>query len=190
MTNVNISAVARSDFGKGAARRLRASGSIPAVIYGSGMELTHVAVPEHELDLALRKPRVVLSVSLDGQTFLTKPRDIQREPVKQSLEHVDLIVITKQEAAIRSTYADAVARAEVAAAEAGYDAASVIMALEEAVARGEDPMEAVDHAVADVKAKAQEMAAAAAAREAARAASEEGDDAAEGDAAEPAETDE
>jgi len=172
VTNVEITAEPRTDFGKGAARRLRRSGNVPAVIYGSGMELTHVALDEHSIDLALRKPRVVLNVNYGGTTYLTKPRDVQRDPVKRNLEHVDLIIITKQEAAIRSSYADAVAKAEIAAAEAGYDSASVIMALEEAVARGEDPLEAVDHAVEDVKNKAQEMAAAAAAREAAREAAE------------------
>ena len=182
MTNVEITAEPRTDFGKGAARRLRRSGNVPAVIYGSGMELTHVALDEHSIDLALRKPRVVLNVNYGGTTYLTKPRDVQRDPVKRTLEHVDLIIITKQEAAIRSSYADAVAKAEIAAAEAGYDSASVIMALEEAVARGEDPLEAVDHAVEDVKNKAQEMAAAAAAREAAREAAEAetGGEAAEG----------
>lgn len=180
MTNVEISAEPRTDFGKGAARRLRRSGNVPAVIYGTDVELTHIAVSEHEINLALRKPRVVLNVNYGGTVFLTKPRDVQRDPVKQNLEHVDLVIITKQEAAIRSNYADAVAKAEIAAAEAGYDAASVIMALEEAVARGEDPLEAVDHAVADVKAKAQEMAAAEAAREAARAASAAESGAAEG----------
>ncbi len=178
MTNVEINAEPRTDFGKGAARRLRRSGNIPAVIYGTDVQLTHVALDEHEIDLALRKPRVVLNVTYGGTTYLTKPRDVQRDPVKRNLEHVDLVIITKQEAAIRSSYADAVAKAEIAAAEAGYDAASVIMALEEAVARGEDPLEAVDHAVADVKERAAEMAAAAAAREAAReaAAAESGGD--------------
>jgi large subunit ribosomal protein L25 len=178
VTNVEINAEPRTDFGKGAARRLRRSGNIPAVIYGTDVQLTHVALDEHEIDLALRKPRVVLNVTYGGTTYLTKPRDVQRDPVKRNLEHVDLVIITKQEAAIRSSYADAVAKAEIAAAEAGYDAASVIMALEEAVARGEDPLEAVDHAVADVKERAAEMAAAAAAREAAReaAAAESGGD--------------
>lgn len=178
MTNVEINAEPRTDFGKGAARRLRRSGNIPAVIYGTDVQLTHVALDEHEIDLALRKPRVVLNVTYGGTTYLTKPRDVQRDPVKRNLEHVDLVIITNQEAAIRSSYADAVAKAEIAAAEAGYDAASVIMALEEAVARGEDPLEAVDHAVADVKERAAEMAAAAAAREAAReaAAAESGGD--------------
>jgi large subunit ribosomal protein L25 len=183
VTNVEITAEPRTDFGKGAARRLRRSGNVPAVIYGSGMELTHVALDEHSIDLALRKPRVVLNVTYGETTYLTKPRDVQRDPVKRNLEHVDLIIITKQEAAIRSSYADAVAKAEIAAAEAGYDAASVIMALEEAVARGEDPLEAVDHAVEDVKNKAQEMAAAAAAREAARAESEAEAAGAEGESA-------
>lgn len=171
MTKVDINAQPRTDFGKGAARRLRRSGHIPAVIYGSGMELTHVAIPEHDIALALRKPRVVLSINYGGSTYLTKPRDIQRDPVKQHLEHIDLVVITEREAAIRSNYADAVAKAEIAAAEAGYDSASVIKALEDAIARGEDPLTAVDHAVADVKANALEMATAAAAREAAREAS-------------------
>jgi large subunit ribosomal protein L25 len=178
VTNVEINAEPRTDFGKGAARRLRRSGNIPAVIYGTDVQLTHVALDEHEIDLALRKPRVVLNVTYGGTTYLTKPRDVQRDPVKRNLEHVDLVIITNQEAAIRSSYADAVAKAEIAAAEAGYDAASVIMALEEAVARGEDPLEAVDHAVADVRERAAEMAAAAAAREAAReaAAAESGGD--------------
>jgi len=182
VTNVEITAEPRTDFGKGAARRLRRSGNVPAVIYGTGIELTHIALDEHQIDLALRKPRVVLNVSYGGNVYLTKPRDVQRDPVKRNLEHVDLVIITKQEAAIRSSYADAVAKAEIAAAEAGYDAASVIMALEEAVARGEDPLEAVDHAVADVKERAAEMAAAAAAREAAReaAAAEAGGEEAEG----------
>jgi large subunit ribosomal protein L25 len=160
VTNVEINAEPRTDFGKGAARRLRRSGNIPAVIYGTDVQLTHVALDEHEIDLALRKPRVVLNVTYGGTTYLTKPRDVQRDPVKRNLEHVDLVIITNQEAAIRSSYADAVAKAEIAAAEAGYDAASVIMALEEAVARGEDPLEAVDHAVADVRERAAEMAAA------------------------------
>jgi ribosomal protein L25, Ctc-form len=187
VTNVEITAEPRTDFGKGAARRLRRTGNVPAVIYGTDMELVHVAISEHEMDLALRKPRVVLNVTYGGNVYLTKPRDVQRDPVKRNLEHVDLVIITKQEAAIRTSYADAVAKAEIAAAEAGYDSASVIMALEEAVARGEDPLEAVDHAVADVKAKAQEMAAAEAAREAARAAKEAGETEA-GEAEAPAES--
>jgi len=123
VTNVEITAEPRTDFGKGAARRLRRTGNVPAVIYGNDMELVHVAISEHEMDLALRKPRVVLNVTYGGNVYLTKPRDVQRDPVKRNLEHVDLVIITKQEAAIRTSYADAVAKAEIAAAEAGYDSA-------------------------------------------------------------------
>lgn len=172
MTNVNITATPRSDFGKGAARRIRRGGEVPAVIYGRGTELLHVSLPEHDLDLALRKPRVVLNVTIDGAAVLTKPRDIQRDPVKLHLEHVDLVVITKQEAAVRSNYADAVAKAHALAEESGFDAASVVQALEAAVAAGEEPMTALEHVITDVKEQAAANAAAAA--EAAQAAAAQG----------------
>ena len=162
MTTVAMTAVSRSDFGKGAARRIRRDGNIPAVIYGEGTELLHVALPTHDLDLALRKPRVVLSITVDGGTLLTKPRDIQRDPVKRSLEHVDLVIITAAEAQDRSDMADAIKAATEAAEEAGMDAAAAVQALEEAVAHGENPAEAAEHAVADAEHKAEEYADAAA----------------------------
>ena len=94
-----IQAATRDRIGSRYSKRLRAAGRLPAVIYGSGTELVHVALPEHDLNLALRRPRVVLSVSFDGSTVLVKPRDIQRDPVKRTLEHVDLVVVSQQEAA-------------------------------------------------------------------------------------------
>lgn len=162
MTTVAMTAVSRSDFGKGAARRIRREGNIPAVIYGDGTELVHVALPTHDLDLALRRPRVVLSVTFDGGTLLVKPRDIQRDPVKRSLEHVDLVIISAEEAQDRSDMADAIKAATAAAEEAGMDAASVVQALEAAVASGEDAGEAAKHAVSDAEHKAEEYADAAA----------------------------
>ena len=162
MSTVALTAVARSDFGKGAARRIRREGNIPAVIYGDGSELLHVALPTHDLDLALRRPRVTLSISFDGSTVLVKPRDIQRDPVKRSLEHVDLVIISKQEAQDRSEMADAIKAATAAAEEAGMDAAAAVQALEEAVAAGESPADAAEHAVADAEHKAEEYADAAA----------------------------
>ena len=156
VTTVAMTAVSRSDFGKGAARRIRREGNIPAVIYGSGTELVHVALPEHDLNLALRKPRVVLSVSFDGSTVLVKPRDVQRDPVKRNLEHIDLVIITKEEAVERGAMADAIKAATLAAEEAGMDAASAVQALEEAVAGGEDPTQAAKHAVSDAEHKAEE----------------------------------
>ena len=163
MTNVNITASPRSEFGKGAARRIRRGGQIPAVLYGTDTSLMHVTLPEHELNLALRKPRVVLNIAFDSQTYLTKPRDIQRDPVRLNLEHLDLLVITKQEAALRSDYADAVAQVHSAAEEAGLDIAMVMQSWEESVASGELPLDAVAHAVDDAREKAIELAAAAAA---------------------------
>jgi len=162
VTTVAMSAVPRSDFGKGAARRIRRDGNIPAVIYGQGADLVHVALPTHDLDLALRKPRVVLSVAVEGGTVLVKPRDIQRDPVKRNLEHVDLVIISAQEARERSDMADAIKAATAAAEEAGMDAAAVVQALEAAVAAGEDPTAALQHAVADAAQQAEAYAEAAA----------------------------
>lgn len=162
VTTVAMSAVPRSDFGKGAARRIRRDGHIPAVIYGEGTDLLHVALPAHDLDLALRKPRVVLSITFDGDTVMVKPRDIQRDPVKRNLEHLDLVVISKEEARERSDMADAIKAATLAAEEAGMDAGAVIQALEAAVAAGEDPTQAVKHAVADAEQQAEAYAEAAA----------------------------
>jgi len=161
VTTVALTAVPRSDFGKGAARRIRREGNIPAVIYGSGTDLVHCALPTHDLDLALRKPRVVLSVTVDGATLLVKPRDIQRDPVKRSLDHVDLVIISREEAKERSEMAEAIKIATEAAEEAGMDAAAAVQALEEAVAAGEDPTAAAEHAVADAEHKAEEYAEAA-----------------------------
>lgn len=158
VSEVIINAVPRSDFGKGAARRLRRAGLIPGVIYGSGSTLKHVGLPEHDLDLALRKSRVTLVVNLEGTSVLTKPRDVQRDPVRRNLEHIDLVIITQGEADVRSTMAAAIQAAEEAATEAGIDPAAAAAAVEEAVAGGEDPTMAADHALADVRAHAAEYA--------------------------------
>ena len=155
MSDVVITAESRSDFGKGAARKIRRGGRIPAVIYGSGSELLHITLPEHELNLALRRPRVVLSIVLNGTTVITKPRDVQRDPVKRVLEHLDLVIIGKIEAANRGDMADAMKVAEAAAIEAGIDPGTVAAAMQEAIARGDDPMAAALHAVADVRANAE-----------------------------------
>lgn len=101
MPEIAITAVPRSDFGKGAARRLRRSGQVPAVIYGKGTELTHIALPAHELDLALRKPGLVLDVTLEGATAVVAPRDVQRDPIRRIVEHLDLVRIDKAEVQAR-----------------------------------------------------------------------------------------
>jgi large subunit ribosomal protein L25 len=95
---VSITAEPRSDFGKGAARRTRRAGFVPAVIYGKGEQPQHVALPEHELGLALRHPGLVLEVAVEGSTLLVAARGVQRDPVKRVVEHVDLVLITAAEA--------------------------------------------------------------------------------------------
>ncbi|MGE3813499.1 MAG: 50S ribosomal protein L25, partial [Candidatus Nanopelagicales bacterium] len=114
MDQVSIKAEPRSDFGKGAARRSRRAGLVPAVIYGHGQELRHVALPDHDLALALRNPGVVLNVEIEGDKVLVAPRDVQRDPVKRVLEHVDLVIVTKKEADAIAAEAEAHA-AELAA---------------------------------------------------------------------------
>lgn len=97
MPEVKIAAESRSQFGKGAARRLRREGKIPAVVYGHGEEPRHVALPGHELMLALKTPNVLLALDLDGTSELTLPKSVQRDPVRYTLEHVDLVLVRKGE---------------------------------------------------------------------------------------------
>ena len=97
MSEVRIVAEPRSEFGKGAARRARRAGKVPAVLYGHGSAPLHLALPGHELMLALKTPNVLFSLDIDGKVQLALPKDIQRHPIKRHLEHVDLLIVTKGE---------------------------------------------------------------------------------------------
>jgi len=138
---VRFTAEPRSDFGKGAARRLRRDGRIPAVIYGAGSDVTHISLPAHELTLALRVPSATFEIDLAGTTTLVKPRDVQREPVRRDIEHVDLIVIDAAEARARETRSQAMVAEAEAAAEAAATAAAPKGAAEEPEASGEGSAE-------------------------------------------------
>ena len=87
----------RTEFGKGAARRIRATGKIPAVIYGHGTEPQHVTLPGHEVGLILRKSNQVLELDIAGAIQLALVKDVQKDPVRQIIEHIDLIVVRKGE---------------------------------------------------------------------------------------------
>ncbi|MCI0687950.1 MAG: 50S ribosomal protein L25/general stress protein Ctc, partial [Sporichthyaceae bacterium] len=76
-----------------AARRTRRAGQVPAVLYGHGEAPRHIALPGHELMMALKTPNVLLNLALDGKSQLALPKDIQRHPVRRHLEHVDLILV-------------------------------------------------------------------------------------------------
>ncbi|WP_434318045.1 50S ribosomal protein L25/general stress protein Ctc [Leifsonia sp. P73] len=87
----------RDSFGKGAARKIRAKGLIPAVIYGHGTDPVHVTVPAHQVGLLLRKANAILDLDIDGTSQLTLVKDVQKDPVLQIIEHLDLIIVRRGE---------------------------------------------------------------------------------------------
>lgn len=95
--NNKVIAETRTSFGKGAARKLRASGKIPAVMYGHGTEPKHVALPAHQIGLIIRKSNAVLELEIDGVESLALVKDVQKDPVLRIIEHLDLIVVRKGE---------------------------------------------------------------------------------------------
>lgn len=98
MPENKIAAVTRTEFGKGAARRTRRAGLVPAVLYGHGTDPVHLSLPGHELLLALRVANAVLEISVDGgRTQLALAKQVQRNPVKGSIEHLDLVIVRKGE---------------------------------------------------------------------------------------------
>ncbi|MBS2962173.1 50S ribosomal protein L25/general stress protein Ctc [Actinocrinis puniceicyclus] len=97
MSEVRISAEPRDTFGKGAARQLRRDGKIPAVLYGHKEEPVHLALPEHELFLALKTPNVLLNLDLGDRRQLALPKAVQKDPVRRSIEHVDLLLVRRGE---------------------------------------------------------------------------------------------
>ena len=97
MPEVRIQAEPRTEFGKGAARRTRRAGRVPAVIYGHGAETRHLSLPEHELMLALKTQNVLIRLEGLGKAGLALPKAVQRDPLKGSIEHVDLIEVRRGE---------------------------------------------------------------------------------------------
>jgi large subunit ribosomal protein L25 len=95
--NNTMAAEARSNFGKGAARKLRQAGKVPAVIYGHGEEPTHVSLPAHEMMLVARRANALLELDMGSDKKLVLVKDVQRDPVRQIIEHVDLVVVRKGE---------------------------------------------------------------------------------------------
>jgi len=92
-----VAAELRTSFGKGAARKIRAVGKIPAVIYGHGTDPQHVTLPAHQVGLLLRKANAVLELDIEGTSQLALVKDVQKDPVLQIIEHLDLIVVRRGE---------------------------------------------------------------------------------------------
>ena len=92
-----VVADARETFGKGAARKIRAAGKIPAVLYGHGTEPQHLTLPGHQVALLIRKANAVLDLQISGKSQIALVKDVQKDPVHQVIEHIDLIVIKRGE---------------------------------------------------------------------------------------------
>ncbi|WP_052849606.1 50S ribosomal protein L25/general stress protein Ctc [Streptomyces avicenniae] len=97
MADVKLAAETRTEFGKGAARRVRASGRVPAVIYGHGSDPVHVTLPGHELMLALKTSNVLITLDIEGREELVIPKAVQREAIRGFLVHLDLLVVKRGE---------------------------------------------------------------------------------------------
>ncbi|MFD9332632.1 50S ribosomal protein L25/general stress protein Ctc [Streptomyces sp. NPDC060065] len=97
MADIKLAAQTRTEFGKGASRRIRRDNKVPAVVYGHGADPVHITLPGHELQLALRTANVLLTLDIEGKTELAIPKAVQRDAIKGSLVHVDLLTVKSGE---------------------------------------------------------------------------------------------
>lgn len=97
MSEIKLTADLRTEFGKGAARRTRRANRVPAVLYGHGTDPIHISLPGHETLLALRNSNALLTVAVDGTDHLALPKQVQRDPIKGFIEHVDLVIVRRGE---------------------------------------------------------------------------------------------
>ena len=97
MPEVKLTAELRTEFGKGAARRIRRAHKVPAVLYGHGTDPIHISLPGHETLLALRTANALLSIEVNGSSQLALPKQVQRDPLRHTIEHVDLVIVRRGE---------------------------------------------------------------------------------------------
>ena len=97
MSEQKLAGTVRTEFGKGAARKARVANLIPAVIYGHGAEVMHILLPAKATTLAVRTTNALLEIDVDGESHLALAKDIQRDPIKQIIEHIDLLTVRKGE---------------------------------------------------------------------------------------------
>jgi large subunit ribosomal protein L25 len=97
MPEIKLVAEPRTRFGKGAARKIRRDHKIPAVLYGHGTAPVHITLPGHDTMMALKTANALLDIEIDGRTQLALAKDVQRDPIKPVIEHVDLVVVRRDE---------------------------------------------------------------------------------------------
>jgi large subunit ribosomal protein L25 len=98
VSEVRIAAEPRTEFGKGGARRTRRAGKIPAVLYGHGQAPRHIALPAREFAHAIRQGlNTLLTIEIEGGKELALAKAIQRDPIKSSIDHVDLLLVRRGE---------------------------------------------------------------------------------------------
>ncbi|MCW8219555.1 50S ribosomal protein L25/general stress protein Ctc [Streptomyces halstedii] len=97
MAEIKLATEARTEFGKGAARRIRRANQVPGVVYGHGAEPVHITLPGHDLLLALRTANVLIGLEIDGKDALVIPKAVQRNPLRGDIEHVDLLTVKRGE---------------------------------------------------------------------------------------------
>ncbi|WP_405005913.1 50S ribosomal protein L25/general stress protein Ctc [Kitasatospora purpeofusca] len=97
MSEIRLAAESRNEFGKGAARRARRAGFVPGVVYGHGHAPVHLNLPSHELMMALKTPNALLVVPIEGKDEYVLPKAVQREAIKRTIEHVDLLLVKRGE---------------------------------------------------------------------------------------------
>ncbi|MFC8598270.1 50S ribosomal protein L25/general stress protein Ctc [Isoptericola sp. NPDC057191] len=97
MSDIKLAAEARTEFGKGAARRIRRENKIPAVLYGHGTDPLHITLPGHETMLAVRHSNALFTIELDDVSEMAVVKDIQRDAVRGTIEHIDLLLVKRGE---------------------------------------------------------------------------------------------
>jgi large subunit ribosomal protein L25 len=98
VAEVKIQAESRTEFGKGAARRIRRDNKVPAVLYGHGTDPVHITLPGHDTMLALKTANALMLIEVEGsESLLALPKQVQRDPIKGFIEHVDLVIVKRGE---------------------------------------------------------------------------------------------
>jgi large subunit ribosomal protein L25 len=99
MATEKIAAETRTEFGKGAARRIRRADKIPAVVYGHGNDPVHVTLPGHDTMMALKHggANALLELDIEGSAQLALTKQVQIDPIRRTIEHIDFVAVRRGE---------------------------------------------------------------------------------------------